>query len=137
MWKCPSCDIENDSESVRCFSCGADYDPPEYKESQPRELSVIDQAKAAKAAGAGIFQAALPLSITTGFTVAMVGAFTTTKDAEHASILDSIEAQGWRLDHVGYVYRVTGTTSRDKFFASGQQEAVSGEIVGIYLFRAI
>ncbi len=136
MWKCPPCGNENDNESVRCFSCGAEYDPPEHKESQHRVLSVLEQAKAAKDAGARIFQAALPLSTTTGFTVAMVGVFTTTKDVEHASILDGIEAQGWRLDHVGYVYRVTGTTSRDKFFASGQQEAVSGEIIGVYLFRS-
>ena len=27
------------------------------------------------------------------------------------------------------------TVSRDKFLSSGQQEAVTGEIVGIYLFR--
>jgi hypothetical protein len=32
---------------------------------------------------------------------------------------------------------VISTVSRDKFFASGQQEAVTGEIVGIYLFRIV
>jgi len=50
-------------------------------------------------------------------------------------MLDSIEAEGWLLEHAGYVYRVTRTISRDKLLSSGQQEAVEGEIVGIYIFR--
>lgn len=94
------------------------------------------QARAAKAAGMKIFQIDLPLSKTTGCTVPMVGAFadsTNTKD--YSNVIQSIEEQGWRLDHVGYVYRITGSVSRDKFLSSGQQEAVNGEIVGIYIFR--
>lgn len=66
----------------------------------------------------------------------MVGAFTDKTDSQHVSTLDAIERQGWKLEHAGYVFRVTGSESRDKFLASGQQEAVSGEIIGIYLFRA-
>lgn len=95
------------------------------------------QAKAARAARARIFQLSLPLSETTGFTIALTGAYSTTTTQQHASILDSIEAEGWKLEHAGYVYRITGGVSRDKFFASGQQEAVNGEIVGVYIFRAI
>lgn len=64
-----------------------------------------------------------------------MGAFTSTKDSQHASILDTIEAEGWLLEHAGYVYRVTRSISRDKFLSSGQQEAVEGEIIGIYIFR--
>ena len=55
----------------------------------------------------------------------------------HAGTLAAIEAVGWRLEHVGYVFQVTGESSRDKFMASGQQTAVSGVTVGIYLFRAV
>lgn len=93
------------------------------------------QARAARAAGSRIFQLALPLSQTTGHTVAMMGAFATTTNRQHASELELVEAEGWRLEHAGYVYRVTGSVSRDKLLSSGQQEAVHGEIVGIYIFR--
>jgi|CXWL01.1.fsa_nt_gi hypothetical protein len=102
------------------------------KENEPP----ADQARAAKAAGVRLFQLALPLSQTTGHAVAMVGTYASTTTARHASILDSIEAEGWRLEHAAYVYRVTGSVSRDKFLSSGQQEAVHGEIVGVYIFRA-
>ena len=95
------------------------------------------QARAAKTAGMKIFQIDVPLSKTKGVTVAMIGAFAqSSKTINYANVIQSIEDEGWRLDHVGYVYRVTGSVSRDKFLASGQQEAVHGEIVGIYIFRA-
>ena len=100
-------------------------------------VSPAGQARAAKAAGMRIFQIDVPLSKTKGQTVAMIGAFAhSSKTLNYAHVIQSIEDEGWRLDHVGYVYRVTGSESRDKFMASGQQEAVSGEIVGIYIFRA-
>ena len=46
-----------------------------------------------------------------------------------------VEKIGWRLAHLGYTYRETYSVSRDKFLSSGQQTAMSGEIVAIYLFR--
>lgn len=100
-------------------------------------MSPAGQARAAKAAGMKIFQIDVPLSKTKSIVIAMTGAFTdksATKD--YSSTIQSIEDEGWRLEHVGYIYRITGSESRDKFMASGQQEAISGEVVGIYLFRA-
>ncbi len=68
----------------------------------------------------------------------MVGAFAnSTKIEDYSGTIQAIEDEGWHLEHVGYIYRITGSESRDKFLASGQQEAVSGEIVGIYIFRAV
>jgi hypothetical protein len=99
--------------------------------------SPAGQAREAKAAGMRVFQIDVPLSKTKGQTAAMVGAFAySSQTLNYATVIQSIEDEGWRLEHVGYVYRVTGSESRDKFMASGQQEAVSGEIVGIYIFRA-
>jgi hypothetical protein len=99
--------------------------------------SPAGQARAAKAAGMKIFQIDVPLSKTKGHTVAMIGAFAhSSQTLNYASVIQSIEDEGWHLEHVGYVYRITGSVSRDKFIPSGQQEAVSGEIVGIYIFRA-
>lgn len=52
-----------------------------------------------------------------------------------ATTLGQIEALGWRLEHVGYVYQVTGQSSSSRVFVSGEDTAVSGVTVGIYLFR--
>ena len=111
------------------------------KENRKREAAFAatpaGQARAAKAAGLKIFQMDVPLSKTTGYTETMTRAYAESSETkDYSSTIQSIEEEGWRLDHVGYVYRITGSVSRDKFLASGQQEAVSGEIVGIYIFRA-
>lgn len=95
------------------------------------------QALTARDRGETLFQIAMPLSTSKAQIAVMISAFTTTREHRHVSTLEAIEAQGWRLDHVGYVFRETGSESRDKFLASGQQVAVSGEIVGVYLFRVV
>jgi hypothetical protein len=82
-----------------------------------------------------IFQVAIPISETTEHAVALGATYATSQSASHAPILEAIEAEGWRLEHAGYVYRLTGSVSRDRFLASGQREAFGGEIVGVYLFR--
>jgi hypothetical protein len=53
----------------------------------------------------------------------------------HAGTLAAIEAIGWRLEHAGYIFMITGESSRDRILASGERTAVSGQTVGIYLFR--
>lgn len=60
-----------------------------------------------------------------------------TKTQTHAGTLAAIEAVGWRLEHVGHVFVVTSESSRDKLLSTGQQTAVSGDTVGIYLFRNV
>lgn len=52
-----------------------------------------------------------------------------------AAVLGEIEALGWRLEHAGYIFRVSGESSSSRMFVSGEQTSVSGETVGIYLFR--
>ena len=100
--------------------------------------SPAGQARAAKKAGMKLFQIDIPLSKTIASTFAMVGAFAdSTKIEDYSDTIQAIEDEGWHLEHVGYIYRITGSESRDKFLASGQQEAVSGEIVGIYIFRIV
>ena len=84
-----------------------------------------------------IFQIDLPLSSTKARVEAMVGAYADSSDAkDYSNEIQSVEGEGWRLEHANYIYRITGSVSRDKFLASGQQEAVSGEIIGIYIFRS-
>ena len=52
-----------------------------------------------------------------------------------AATLGEIEDLGWRLEHAGYYFMITGETSTDRVFVSGDATAVSGITVGVYLFR--
>jgi hypothetical protein len=52
-----------------------------------------------------------------------------------AVVLGEIEQLGWRLEHAGYFFMVTGETSTARVFMSGEATAVSGVTVGVYLFR--
>lgn len=51
------------------------------------------------------------------------------------AVLTAIEKEGWQLVQAGFTYRQTHQDSRDKFLASGQQVAITGQTVGLYLFR--
>jgi hypothetical protein len=57
------------------------------------------------------------------------------RTATHAGTLAAIETAGWHLEHVGYIFMITGESSADRLLGTGQNTAVSGETVGIYLFR--
>ena len=52
-----------------------------------------------------------------------------------AATLGEIEKAGWRLEHAGYYFMVTGEQSTARVFASGEATAISGVTVGVYLFR--
>ncbi len=56
---------------------------------------------------------------------------------DNAGDLAAIEAEGWKLANVGYVFVSTGQSSRQKVFGTGESFAVSGVVVGIYLFRSV
>lgn len=51
-------------------------------------------------------------------------------------LLSQVEDVGWRLTFVNHVWVQKGAVSRDKFLSSGQEVGVTGEVIGIYLFRA-
>jgi len=95
------------------------------------------RARTARQSGMKIFQIDMPLSQSKAHIEPMIGAFTKKeKTADYANMIQAIEEEGWRLEDVGYVFRWTGSETRDKFLASGQQESVSGEIIGVYIFGA-
>lgn len=52
-------------------------------------------------------------------------------------MLGQIEQVGWRLEQASWIFMETGQSSRDKFLASGQLTVVTGQVVGIYLFRRL
>ena len=96
------------------------------------------QATKAYEQGDEFFQVEIPHSSVTGFTNAAFNAATEGTVRRHLTrtdLLGQIEEAGWHLEHPDWVYLQTGQNSRDKFLASGQQVVVTGEVVGIYLFR--
>jgi hypothetical protein len=52
-----------------------------------------------------------------------------------AAVLGEIENLGWRLEHASYYFMVTGESSTDRIFLSGEATAMSGVTIGAYLFR--
>lgn len=98
------------------------------------------QGKAAQAFDRGdeFFQIEIPHSSVTGFTNAAFNSTTGGKirrNPTRTDLLGQIEEAGWHLEHASWVYVQTGQNSRDKFLASGQHVVVTGEVLGIYLFR--
>lgn len=100
----------------------------------------VGQASTAREQGQGFFEIQLVVGESQRDSTVFGGnnyALARDKTVTHAGTLAAIEAVGWHLEHVGHVFVVTGESSRDKFMASGQQTAVSGKTVGIYLFRVV
>lgn len=96
------------------------------------------QARAAIYYKQAWFQVALPLSVTQRTTMGVLsGSHQDVRRTEtlHNETISLIESEGWQLWHVGYVWQQTGSVSRDKMLSSGQVAAVTGEIIGIYLFK--
>jgi hypothetical protein len=98
----------------------------------------IGQATTAKAGKQGFFE----VQLTVGSSQRTSSMFNTdptgsgaNRTATHAGTLAAIEAVGWHLEHVGYIFMITGESSSDRILGTGQNTAVSGETVGIYLFR--
>jgi hypothetical protein len=102
------------------------------------QASPVGQATAAKEQAQGFFEIQLVVGSSQRDSTIWGSnntAYSKNKSFSHAGTLAGIEAAGWRLEHAAYVFVVTGESSRDKFLATGQQTAVSGQTVGIYLFR--
>jgi hypothetical protein len=96
--------------------------------------SPLGAATAALEAGQTFFEIQLQVGAHTGS--AGFGATDSQRTvASSAAILGEIEKLGWRLEHVGYHFMVTGETSTARVFVSGEATVISGVTVGVYLFR--
>ena len=104
---------------------------PEFMKS-PR-----GRARRARNGKRKLFQAEIPLSETVGHSSFLLGTFTRSSATADASrVLEEIEGEGWVLVDASYVFRPTGSASREKIIGTTELEAISGQILGIYLFRA-
>jgi hypothetical protein len=96
--------------------------------------SPVGAATAAKEAGETFFEVQLRVGSHTG-----TAGFGST-DGRHitassANTLGEIEKLGWRLEHTGYYFMLTGETSTARVFVSGDATAISGVTMGVYVFR--
>ena len=94
----------------------------------------IGAATAAKQAGQRFFEVQLEVGGHQG-TAWFGSAEGRRSSASSAVVLGEIENLGWRLEHAGYYFMITGETSSARVFASGEATAVSGTTIGVYLFR--
>jgi hypothetical protein len=94
----------------------------------------VGAATVAKEAGQPFFEIQLEVGGHTGS--AGFGSIAGRRTASSSAVtLGEIEKLGWRLEHAGYYFMITGETSTARVFATGDATAVSGVTVGIYLFR--
>jgi hypothetical protein len=109
------------------------------KAEEQFRASPIGQATTAFDEGDGFFEIMLPISQTrrTMFAPGTYDGYSvkTQRSGSHGDLLSRIEAIGWRLEHVGYVFQMQGSVSRDKLLSSGQETGITGAIMGVYLFR--
>jgi hypothetical protein len=97
--------------------------------------SPVGQARTAYARGDAILQLVFDVMRTQTYVVVMSKAGTTTQSSDPTVILNAVSREGWELVTGSFVFLELGSESRDKFMRSGQQIAVSGTILGYYLFR--
>jgi hypothetical protein len=96
--------------------------------------SPVGAATAAREAGEEFFEVQLEVRTQQG-QVSFGQAESSHTVTSSASVLSQVEAVGWRLEHVGYYYAVTGQSSTERVFLSGENTVVTGVTVGVYLFR--
>lgn len=94
----------------------------------------VGRATTAKGAGAEFFEVQLEVGAHAG-SASWGEASGQRSSMSSADTLGEIERAGWRLEHASHVFMVTGESSTERVFLSGENTAVSGAMVGVYLFR--
>jgi hypothetical protein len=127
---------EHEAEEARAQAALAEQARAE-KERREREAFLaapVGGATAAMEAGQLFYEVQLQVGSHVGSAGfgGIQGQHTTSSSAV---TLGEIEKLGWRLEHVGYYFMITGETSTARVFVSGDATAVSGVTVGVYLFR--
>jgi hypothetical protein len=127
---------ERDAEKARADAAAAE-EAQKAEEQRKRAAflaSPVGAATAAKEAGHVFFEVQLDV----GRHVGTAGFGTTTEDyttASSAVTLGEIEKLGWHLEHAGYYFMITRESSTDRFMGTGDNTAISGRTIGVYLFR--
>jgi hypothetical protein len=104
------------------------------RQRQAYLASPVGAATAARDAGEQFFELQLDVRTQQG-QVSFGEVMSSGSMTSSASVLADIEAVGWHLEHASYYFAVTGQSSTERVFLSGENTAVSGVTVGAYLFR--
>jgi hypothetical protein len=149
---CPACGTAVNDEATACPACGADPRmAPDVARSWLAEQQAAERSQdvrkavladpvgiARRAAEAGLpwLQIELPYDAMMAALAAALG-LGEPPDHDKASVLESIEAQGWRLLQVEHVFRPTVVQSSMLRGATPflGTEPVEGELQHFYLFR--
>jgi hypothetical protein len=99
--------------------------------------SPVGQAKQARANGQAFFQIELEVSKLAGARSFFGSSDNSVEHTGRPDVLGQIEEAGWRLEHAGFVFMETGSTSTDRVFGTGEGTVIRGSVVGVYLFRAV
>lgn len=104
------------------------------RQRQAYLASPVGAATAARDAGEQFFELQLHVRNQQG-QVSFGAVKTSGSMTSSASTLAEVEAVGWHLEHASYYFAVTGQSSAERVFGSGENTAVTGVTVGAYLFR--
>lgn len=105
------------------------------------QASPPGRAREAYERGDLLFQFSADLSDYEGSVVTMAslssalpGAYNSRRDHLPSDTLNAVCNEGWDLHSFSTAFVQTGEESRDKFLASGQHTAITGKLVGTYVF---
>ena len=93
------------------------------------------QARRAHERGDLFFQIQLEVSRLSGESSFFGATSNTLRQDGGPDPLGEIEAEGWHLEHAGYVFVETGATSSNRLLPTGQGTVTQGVVLGVYLFR--
>jgi hypothetical protein len=102
-----------------------------------KDAEILKLATQAKEQGQGF----LELQIEAGTSqqksnFSATGVYSHRETKSHAGLLSAVEQIGWHLEHVTYVFTPTHQKTH-KSFMGGENAAISGVVMGIYLFRTV
>lgn len=128
---------EREAERARAEAAAAERrKEAEEQEAQRRwAASPAGQAHAAKQAGHRFFEVQLRVGSNEGSSTFGMAQHNVSIQSSALALAD-IEKAGWRLEHASYFHMITGETSSAKMLGTGEATAVTGQIIGAYLFRA-
>jgi hypothetical protein len=120
-------------EAARLLKAEADAAAEVERQRAAFAASPAGQAQSAKAAGRRYLQIVRDVTVSSAST-SWLGD-NSENQTDQSGMIESVEDQGWVLHDVGYVFQETGADSTGKSMGVGERTAISGKIVGVYLFR--
>lgn len=127
---------EREAERIRAAAAQAE-ELRQAEEQRKREeflATPVGAATAAKEAGQAFFEVQLQVGRHAG--TAFFGSTTAEHQTTSSAVtLGEIEKIGWHLEHASYYFMITSESSTSRVLLSGDNTAINGVTVGVYLFR--